>query len=265
MKKAYKFGTVVLISGLVLAAVGLVNHGYSNSSQNRMSDTIRPGKFTQIELNTYNANVDIHSGNVDKVKIACTKHEPITAKVVNQKLLIEQPKKRRQHMVHIKPFINEPDNQVVIIVPYGTELTKIANYSDAGAVNLWYLNVQNLTVEQDAGGLTLDTVKVTKKFDLNLDAGSLKISNSTLTNSDGELDAGSLKIDHSNFLGSNSFSLDAGSFKMQQAKKMNYDLSVDAGSIKYLGSRKGHNFKKKIAGCKNSLAVDADMGSIVIN
>lgn len=215
--------------------------------------------FTNIIIDLYAFSIDIHSGTNYHVTICGNDKDYVTAEVKEQTLFIRE----KGHNSHSFTFnYSFKINKIIVTIPEDAPLNTLQANEHAGSVFLSDLNMQHFKLKNEAGSTKLLNVTITEDAKLNLETGSLSISNCNI-NLKAKLSAGSVKID--NLQGKSQFILSSGSFKMIDDNNTNigYDLSADVGTIYFHGNREGQSFYCP-GDDQNQVTVQCGAGSIKI-
>ena len=115
---------------------------------------------------------------------------------------------------------------------------------DMGSLNVSECNFDSISAKLDMGSFTAKDCYL-GKIDIDLDMGSLELYNVSLTKLDANLDMGSAEI----------------TLLQDGENDYGYDLKVDMGSIEINGEDEGSKYK--VDG-DNEIIIDCDMGDIEI-
>lgn len=181
MKKTLSIGGILLVVGMVMAAVGFFSHRQpfhpiSEPGQIQAKQTTLTTKhFNRVKVTAASASVSLKQGDKFAVKYYGTRHPAIKTTVKDGQLTITQTHITQTKHVHFF----ESDDRIVITVPKNTNLDKVA-----------------ISVNDD---LKIESVNLARA-DINDNDGDIVINNSKvkgghLTNDDGDIDIANSKLD----------------------------------------------------------------------
>ena len=296
MKKFYLISIAIITIGIILLGIGETNGGredinnihsgittnienFFNRNQTHAyshhvpakSRTFNVGKFSKINIDAEEPNIQIAKGDNFQVKVSGPNVKKISAKVHDEKLTISD-----------NGAYEDGTYQVIVTVPEADSLKEITGSSSEGNVHLADLTVADLDLQVEDGNVSAENV-TTHKANFDLVNGDLKITNSTLTSgilnlSEGDLtvtnsqfkikatlDDGDVRVNDSKLLADSSFNLSEGDFQMSRSPKISYQLSTASDDdLVFHGNNHRKHFSKKLKGLP-LLKVTSGDGDIVIN
>lgn len=140
----------------------------SEDYDSKSFDTETISEFDELDVSLNVGGLKIERGNKWEIK---SKYEFSFLKPVyslkNGKLTITQPGYKKNH------FTNKGCN-VVITVPFGTELEKVSIKMDVGAVEISGLDIKKGSIDTDVGAIAISNVNF-NDLDLDSDVGAVSI------------------------------------------------------------------------------------------
>lgn len=296
MKKFYQISGLIVIIGIILFIFGHVKGGnedinnihsgqttnignfFNHYQRSRKSHhvaakkrTFNVGKFSKINIDAEEPNIQITKGNDFQVTISGPNIKKISAKVEDDQLTISD-----------NNAYEDGTYQVNVTVPADDSITEITGSCSEGNIHLADLTIANLDLQVEDGNVSAENVKA-HKANFDLDNGNLKISNSALTSgilnlSEGDLTVtnsqfkikatlgdGDVRVNDSKLLADSSFNLSEGDFQMSRSPKVSYQLSTSSEDELILHGNNYHkHFARKLRGVP-LLKVSCGDGDILIN
>ncbi len=219
MKKITKLFLVFI---LAIAGIGALSACSKQDSKSydpgkTVKKTLTTKTFSRIKANLEISDVTIRSGKSFKVLYHGGSKLKPEVKINNGTLIIDQKKK-------MPSTISTSATKLTIIIP-------------AGKLN-------NLSVENDAGDISIIKANVVRKAKLEADSGDINITNSKIARADIETDSDDINISHTPFDG--------------------YDLEADSGDIDFFDKNVENGSFKKNAHAQHLLKAESDSGDITI-
>ena len=296
MKKFYQISGLIVIIGIILFIFGHAKGGnedinnihssqttnignfFNHNQRSRKSHhvvakkrTFNVGKFSKINIDAEEPNIQITKGNDFQVTISGPNIKKISAKVEDDQLTISD-----------NNAYEDGTYQVNVTVPADDSITEISGSCSEGNIHLTNLSIADLDLQVEDGNISAENVKA-RKANFDLVDGDLKITNSTLTSgilnlSDGDLTVtnsqfkvkatlgdGDVRVNDSKLLADSSFNLSEGDFQMSRPPKASYQLSTSSeDELVFHGNNYHRHFVKKLRGTP-LLKVSCGDGDILIN
>lgn len=138
----------------------------SEDSKNFDTETI--GEFSELDVNLRVGGIKIERGNKWEIKANYSKEylKP-SYTLKNRRLSISQPGYKNKNVGNNKC-------NIVITVPFGTELDKLSMSIDVGAVELSGFDIKKGSIDTDVGAIEIKNVGF-EDLDLDSDVGAISI------------------------------------------------------------------------------------------
>lgn len=185
MKKAIKWGAIILAAGLVIAGISYLGHRQpfnpltplEESSANQKVLTRKP--FNKVKVTTSSADIVIKQGSTYSVSYYGENNQQGKVKVTNNQLTISQPTSKqnwfKEHLI-FTPSID----RYVITVPKHTSL-KSFNVNSKNSINVSGMRVKNANITNDTGNITINNCEFDQGQTIT-GSGNITVKNSTLLN-----------------------------------------------------------------------------------
>lgn len=224
MKKAFKWGWVVLAVGLLFLLIGGFTHGAKNVVFNGWRPMVYSTKpdfqkdyavadFDQVDVATSNADVTIRRGDAYRVQYHGRKSARPSVKVLNGRLTVRQKGSTEKNgFIGFRWFDYSQDvsNKLTVYIPDNVKLKKIRNLNNYGDTHMQGISIANL----EAIGSD----------------GSLKLSNLNVDTTNIEMRDGDVYLENTNLLGGLVTSEDS-DIDVQNGALRNVELQQDDGDI----------------------------------
>ena len=131
-------------------------------------DTATIGEFSELDVNLRVGGIKIERGNKWEIQAKYSKEylKP-SYTLKNRRLSISQPGYKNKNVGNNKC-------NIVITVPFGTELDKLSMSIDVGAVELSGFDIKKGSIDTDVGAIEIKNVGF-EDFDLDSDVGAISI------------------------------------------------------------------------------------------
>lgn len=204
MKRTLKIGLVILVTGLVLMAIGAMTHSFKSVTFN---DQHQPElvhvktfdrkvkSFKVLDVNLKSNQLRIKEGDSYRVQVRSNAKAMPRVTVKNQRLVIEQTKHDNSTSGwHFGSDGNDmigysfsggrsqlPDRTVVVTVPRGTKLDQIKLVNRDGDLRLTDIQTNKLTIRTDSN-VSLEHATVGEGMRLSTGDGNIYLQQMNLTN-----------------------------------------------------------------------------------
>lgn len=193
MKRAFQIGGILVIIGLIMAAIGFFSHRQpfnplTNPGQNTRT-TLTTKKFDRVKVTAASADVVVKQGAGYAVKYYGTRHPAIKTQVKDNQLTVTQTHITKSKHVH---FFDDRDDRVVITIPKGAKLANLTVTAN-GDLSVNDLNLASAKVTANGGDVTVNDSKI-NGGQLVTDAGDLTINRSKLIATEVKTDSGDIDL-----------------------------------------------------------------------
>jgi DUF4097 and DUF4098 domain-containing protein YvlB len=280
--------TIITITVCVVGLFGARRFGRLSGlfgSPDIVKDSVKTEPFQEIQLEADVADFKIIEGDEYRVDYSYPSNITVTGKVENGVLKVNvrgKVNKNGNNFLRINgKGIQTVDTKLTIVVPEGSDLSKIDLSVDAGNIELKdrvfddvviasaACNVELYKITSDKVKITADTGKIlvekstSKDAEFTLSAGALEVNDSTFDTVDVTGSLGSIRFDESDFTkGDIESSLGEvivdGNFEdltiktslgqirvdSENIEKAKLNLSMDMGEIEVNGDKKGGEYKQ---------------------
>lgn len=181
MKRAFQIGGLLVIIGLIMAAVGFFSHRQPFHPLTEPEQvlttrsTLTTKHFNRVKVTAASADIEVKQGKSFAVKYYGTRHPAIKTQVKDGQLTITQTHITQSKHVH---FFDSED-RIIITVPKGTKLANLSATANS-ELTITGLDLARVKATTIGGDLTINDSKV-KSGQLVTDDGDIAIADSKLT------------------------------------------------------------------------------------
>lgn len=181
MKKALRIGGVLVVIGLIMAAVGFFSHRQPFHPLTEPEQvlttrtTLTTKHFNRVKVTAASADVEVKTGKSFAVKYYGARHPAIKAQVKDGQLTITQTHITQSKHVHFF----DSDDRIIITVPKGVKLANLTATANSD-LTIEGLKLAQVNAKTSGGDITINDSQI-KGGQLTTDDGDIAIAGGKLT------------------------------------------------------------------------------------